>query len=223
MADAVRHGRWRAREEGRFVHPSGTRREQAAAIISAALASGAGWLSPAHVGELLDCYGLPLVPTLSVADPEQAVEAAARLGVPVALKATATGLVHKSDAGGVLLGLEGADAVRAAALQIEAAVTRAGHGLKGLVLQPMAPEGIELIVGVVNDRSFGPVLACGAGGTAAELVNDVAVRITPVTDLDAHEMVRSLKTYPLLEGYRGAPGADIAAIEDVLLRVSAMV
>ena len=90
-------------------------------------------------------------------------------------------------------------------------------------MQPMAPTGPELIVGVVNDSSFGPVLACGAGGTTAEVIKDIAVRITPVTDLDAAEMLRSLKTFPLLDGYRGAPRSDIAAVEDVLLRVGAMV
>jgi acyl-CoA synthetase (NDP forming) len=131
--------------------------------------------------------------------------------------------VHKSDAGGVLLHLDGPEAVRNAGLQIDAAVQRAGHTLEGLIVQPMVPEGVELIVGVVNDRSFGPVLACGAGGTTAELIKDVAVRITPVTDVDAHDMIRSLRTYPLLDGYRGAPRCDVAAIEDVLLRVSAMV
>ncbi len=158
-----------------------------------------------------------------VADAEQAVQAAAEMGRPVALKAIATGLVHKSDAGGVLLGLDGPDEVRAGAIQIESAVARAGHSLEGLVVQPMVPEGVELIVGVVNDRSFGPVLACGAGGTTAELIKDVAVRITPVTDLDAREMLRSLQTFPLLVGYRGAPSCDVSAVEDVLLRVGAMV
>lgn len=123
----------------------------------------------------------------------------------------------------MILALDQPEAVREAALQIEAAVTRAGHELAGLVVQPMAPEGVELIVGVVSDRTFGPVLACGAGGTTAELIKDVAVRITPLTDLDAGEMVRSLQTFPLLDGYRGVPRCDIAAIEDVLLRVSAMV
>ena len=87
----------------------------------------------------------------------------------------------------------------------------------------MVPDGVELIVGVVHDPSFGPVLACGAGGTTAELIKDVAVRITPVSDLDAKEMLRSLRTFPLLDGYRGAPRCDLAAIEDVLLRVSALV
>jgi acyl-CoA synthetase (NDP forming) len=87
----------------------------------------------------------------------------------------------------------------------------------------MAPSGVELIVGVVNDRSFGPVLACGAGGVTAELIRDVAVQITPLTDIDASMMLRSLKSFPLLEGYRGTPQCDIKAIEDVLVRVSAMV
>ena len=156
-------------------------------------------------------------------DAEGAVAAAQALGVPVVLKAVATGLLHKSDAGGVMLGLDGADAVRAGALQIEAAVTAAGHALEGFVVQPMAAGGVELIVGVVHDQSFGPVLACGAGGTTAELIKDVAVRITPVTDLDAAAMLRSLRTFPLLDGYRGAAPCDVAAVEDVLLRVSALV
>jgi len=87
----------------------------------------------------------------------------------------------------------------------------------------MVGDGVELLVGVVNDASFGPVLACGAGGTAVELLKDVAVRITPLTDVDAAEMVRSLATFPLLEGYRGTPKADLAALEEILLWVSAMV
>jgi acyl-CoA synthetase (NDP forming) len=122
-----------------------------------------------------------------------------------------------------MLDLDGAAAVRAGAREIEAAVTAAGHALEGFVVQPMAASGVEMIVGVVHDQSFGPVLACGAGGTTAELIKDVAVRITPVTDLDAAAMLRSLKTFPLLDGYRGAVRCDVAAVEDVLLRVSAMV
>jgi len=192
-------------------------------MISKELARDEAWLSPVCVAQLFDCYGLPLIPTRVVRDAEQAVAAAAELGSPVALKASAPRLVHKTDAGGVRLGLEGAEAVRTAATEIEDSVERAGYRLDGLVVQPMAPAGVELIVGVVHDHSFGPVLACGAGGTTAELISDVAVRITPVTDLEAREMVHSLRTFPLLDGYRGAPRCDLAAIEDVLLRVSAMV
>jgi acetyl coenzyme A synthetase (ADP forming)-like protein len=223
LALAARHGRWRARKHGTVPPLPGYRQEPAAAIISHALAEGGGWLSPARVADLLRCYRIPLVPTRVVAGIDGAVAAATELGKPVALKAVASGLVHKSDAGAVLLDLDGLDAVRGAAVQIEAAVQRAGHSLDGLIVQPMVTEGVELIVGVVNDPSFGQVLACGAGGTTAELIKDVAVRITPVTDVDAHEMVRSLKTFPLLDGYRGAPRCDIGAIEEVLLRVSAMV
>jgi acyl-CoA synthetase (NDP forming) len=223
VALAARYGRWRSRPEGTVSALTGTYPERAAAIISRELATGAGWLSSAAVAGLLECYGLPLIATGVVADAKHAVAAAAELGVPVALKASAPGLVHKSDAGGVRLGLKGAKSVRAAAAEIEASLNRAGERLEGLIVQPMAPAGVELIVGVVNDRSFGPVLACGAGGTTAELIKDVAVRITPLADTDASEMLRSLRTFPLLDGYRGTPPCDLHAIEDVLLRVSAMV
>jgi acetate---CoA ligase (ADP-forming) len=223
VAVAARHSRWRAREVGSVPTFDGLRSVEAAAIISKALAKDDAWLSPADVAQLFDCYGLPLITTHVVEDADQAVAAAIDLAVPVALKASAPGLVHKTDVGGVRLGLEGADAVRTAAGEITDSVTRAGYRLDGLVVQPMAPTGVELIVGVVHDHSFGPVLACGAGGTTAELISDVAVRITPVTDVEAREMVRSLRTFPLLDGYRGAPRCDVAAIEDVLLRVSAMV
>ena len=87
----------------------------------------------------------------------------------------------------------------------------------------MVPPGVELFVGVVHDPVFGPVVACGAGGTAVELLHDVAVRITPITDLEAGEMLRSLATFPLLEGYRGSVPADVPAVEELLLRVSALV
>jgi acyl-CoA synthetase (NDP forming) len=95
------------------------------------------------------------------------------------------------------------------------------HGLP--LVQPMAAPGVELIVGVANDPSFGPVVACGSRGTVAELIKDVSVRITPLSDDDAHEMLRELRTFPMLDGYQGAPRCDLGAIEDVLLRVSALV
>ncbi len=223
VALAARHGTWRTRPEGTVVDPGGCRLNEAAAIITHALAAGSEWLSPGQVSALLRCYGLPLIATAVARDVDHAVEVASTLGMPVALKAVATGLVHKSDAGGVRLDLDTPEAVRTAAAEIETAVVEAGHQLTGLIVQPMASTGVELIVGVVHDLNFGPVLACGAGGTTAELIKDVAVRITPVTDLDAREMLRSLRTFPLLDGYRGAPPCDIGAVEDVLHRVSAMV
>jgi acetyl coenzyme A synthetase (ADP forming)-like protein len=223
LGHAARYGDWRARPTGRLAQLAGCRPDEGAAIITRALAAGGGWLAPEQVSALLQCYGMPLIGTRVVHGAAEAAAAAAELGVPVALKALAADLVHKSDAGGVRLGLDGPGAVAAAAEEIGAAVTRAGHRLEGLLVQPMAQGEVELLVGVVHDESFGPVIACGAGGTRTELLGDVAVRITPLTDLDAREMLRSLRSFPLLEGYRGAPACDIAAVEDVLLRLSALV
>jgi len=103
------------------------------------------------------------------------------------------------------------------------AVREGGHAPTGFVVQPMAPKGIELLLGVVQDPTFGPVIACGAGGVTAEVLKDVAVGVAPLTDRDARDMVRSLRTFPLLDGFRGAPKCDVSAIEDALLRLSAMV
>jgi acetyl coenzyme A synthetase (ADP forming)-like protein len=223
LSHAVRYARWRARPVGEIVRPTGCRPAAAAAIVARGLAGGGGWLAPHEVAGLLDCYGLPLIVTRTVRTAGEAVAAAAEIGGPVALKAIAPALVHKSDAGGVLLGLDGPGAVRAGARKIRLAVARAGHRLEGLVVQPMAHAEVELLMGVVHDESFGPVIACGAGGTRAELLGDVAVRITPLTDLDAREMLRSLRTFALLEGYRGSPPCDVNALEDVLERLSSLV
>ena len=119
------------------------------------------WLPARDVVALLDCYGLPLIPTRIVAGAHEAVAVASELGMPVALKAIATGLIHKTDAGAVLLGRDSESSVRAGAREIEAAAARSGHRLEGLIVQPMSAPGVELLVGVVHDESFGPVIACG--------------------------------------------------------------
>jgi acyl-CoA synthetase (NDP forming) len=156
------------------------------------------------------------------ATPADAGRAAAELGGPVAVKAIAAGLVHKSDAGGVVVGVRGEAGAARAARRIAHAVEATGHQLDGFLVQRMAPEGAELLVGIVGDPDFGPVVACGAGGRAVELLGDVAVRLAPLGRRDAAELLRSLRTFPLLDGYRGLPPADLAAVEDVLLRVSAL-
>ncbi len=102
-------------------------------------------------------------------------------------------------------------------------VRGAGHPVERFLVQRMVPPGVEMLVGVVHDPVFGPVVACGAGGTAVELLKDVSVRIAPLTDRDAVDMVRELATYPLLQGYRGGPRANVPALEDLLLRVGTLV
>jgi acetate---CoA ligase (ADP-forming) len=226
LARAATYGGWRERPEGQVPELPGMRRDEAAALLAAAMAEDAGaprWLAPDEVAALLACYGLPMAEWRLADTPEAAGAAAEALGGPVALKAVAPTLVHKTEASGVRLGLSGATQVRAAAGEVAAAVAAAGHAVERFLVQRMVGQGVELLVGVVHDASFGPVVACGAGGVAVELLNDVAVRITPLTDRDAAEMVRSLQTFPLLDGYRGAPKADVAALEELLLRVSALV
>ena len=220
---AARYGAWRATPEEPPAVLDGIDSDRGAAVIATALAEGGGWISPAAQGELLSCYGIPMVETRLADSPRAAGREAGRLGSPVALKAIVPGLLHKSDAGAVRLDLTGESAVERAAAEMAGTLEQTGHHVAGYVVQPIAAKGVEMLVGVVQDQHFGPVLACGAGGTATELLRDVAVRITPITRGEASRMVRSLKTFPLLDGYRGAPRADVAALEDVLLRVSALV
>src|SRR5439155_23649198 len=124
---------------------------------------------------------------------------------------------HKTDAGAVRLHLAGADVVSATAREMAAVLTAAGHAPTGFLVQQMVPSGVEMIAGLVHDPQFGPLLACGAGGTLVELLKDVAVRLTPLTADDAPAMLRELKTFPLLDGFRGAPRVDVAALEAALL------
>jgi acetate---CoA ligase (ADP-forming) len=222
LAHAARYGEWRARPLFALPTLEGLQRDAATAVVARALGNGAGWLGPDDVASLLACYGLPVAAGRTVVTAEETGAAAELLGGEVALKAIAPGLIHKTEAGAVRLHLVGAGAVRAAAHEMTAALTAAGHAPRGFLVQQMVPAGVEMIAGLVHDPQFGPLLACGAGGTLVELLKDVAVRLTPLTAADAHAMIRELKTFPLLEGFRGALPADVAALEDALLRLSAL-
>ena len=221
LARAVRHADWRARPAPTSARVA-ARREEAAAVVATALAGGGGWLPAEAVAAILRCYGVPLIEQRFVANADAAASAATEMGGPVALKAVAPGVLHKTEAGAVRLGLIGAEAVRQAASEIGTALATAGHRPDGFLVQRIAPAGVEMIIGVVHDPSFGPVVACGAGGVLVELVRDVAVRLTPVSAVDAAEMIRGLKSYPLLTGFRGGASRDIRALEDVLVRISAL-
>jgi acyl-CoA synthetase (NDP forming) len=150
---------------------------------------------------------------VAAGDEEGAVAVAHRLGYPVVLKAADPALVHKSDVGAVRLNLADAGAVRAAYRAIAAV---AGPGV---LVQPMVSGTVELIAGVVHDTLFGSLVMLGAGGVHTELFGDRVLRLVPLTDLDAGRMWRSLRAAPLLTGYRGSPPVDVAAVEDLLLRL----
>ncbi len=181
------------------------------------------WLDPDAVAQLLAAYRLPLAEWRLADDPAAAGRAAAELGGTVVVKAMAPELVHKTEAGAVALSISGERAAHDAAAQMVERLARLGIRTPRFLVQRMVQGGVEVLVGVVSDLQFGPVLACAAGGTAADLRRDVAVRLTPIMDRDASDMIRSLAIYPLLDGYRGAPRTDIEGLADVLLRVSVMV
>src|SRR5262249_20607035 len=129
-------------------------------------------------------------------------------------------IVHKTEVGGVHLNLADADGVRAAVAAIQARVAEHGGEIDAVLVQTMAPKGIEVVVGVTHDPLFGPVVAFGLGGIFVELLKDVTFRVTPLTDRDAREMIHSIRGRQLLEGSRGHPPAALAALEDLLLRVA---
>jgi acyl-CoA synthetase (NDP forming) len=218
-ARAVEHGRWRDRDPGTVPHFADVRSDEADGILASALSRGSGWLEPEEVDGLLACYGIPIAVSRLAMTPEEAGRHAAELGRPVALKAV--GPLHKTDVGGVRLGLEGEETVVAHATEMQERLRAIHEPLTGFSVQEMV-DGVEVLVGVTHDDVFGPIVACGAGGTMAELLKDVAVRVAPVTDVAARDMVRSLQTFPLLDGYRGAPRADVPALEEIILRVSAL-
>jgi acetyl coenzyme A synthetase (ADP forming)-like protein len=223
LARAARYRQWRERPETAAPRFTDIRRDEAAAIIATALPRGDGWLTYEEIAELFSCYGLPLIEQRIVKTPEEAGTAAEQMNCKVALKVIAPGVIHKTEAGGVKLNLSGAKQVREAAREMAAGLVVSGNAPTGFLVQRLAGTGVEMLVGVVHDPQFGPVVACGAGGLQVELLRDVSVRLTPLSREDAAEMIRSLKTYPLLDGFRGGPVCDVAALEDGLLRVSTMV
>jgi acyl-CoA synthetase (NDP forming) len=223
LARAARYAQWRNRPEPTMVRFEDLRRDEAAAIIASALQRGNPWLTAAEVTSLLSCYGLPFIEQAIGDTPEAAGEIAERIGSEVALKVIAPGVLHKTEMGGVRLHLQGAAQVSAAAHEMSNRLAASGTTATGFLVQRMAQGGVEMLVGVVHDPQFGPVVACGAGGVKVELLRDVSVRLTPLSKEDAGAMVRSLKTYPVLNRFRGGPAYDVAALEDALLRVSAMV
>jgi acetyl coenzyme A synthetase (ADP forming)-like protein len=223
LARAARYREWRERPETLPPRFDNIRRDEAAALVATALTRGNGWLTAAEIAALFSCYGLPLIEQSIVKTAAEAGVVADEMRGEVALKVIAPGVIHKTEAGGVRLKLRGAEQVRAAANEMAAQLSARGQSPTGFLVQRMRESGVEMIVGVVHDPQFGPVVACGAGGVQVELLRDVSVRLTPLASEDASEMIRGLKTYPLLTGFRGAPVCDVAALEDGLLRVSVMV
>jgi acyl-CoA synthetase (NDP forming) len=205
LGRAADRAEWLRAPQGRVPDLSGIDTTGAKAIVADAEGR---WLTPAEGRALLQCYGVPVVGERSAESVDEAVTEAEELGYPVVLKTAVAG-VHKTERGGVALDLRDAGSVREAAERIG----------PPFIVQPLVRGGTELLVGAVQDPVFGPLVAVGPGGTFAELIGDASFRLAPLTDADAADLVSAGKVGRLLEGFRGAPPADEAAVADLLLRV----
>jgi acyl-CoA synthetase (NDP forming)/L-amino acid N-acyltransferase YncA len=215
LGHAVRYAAWRRQPLGRRPELTGVDPGGGRDLVRRALDAGAGWQPYDRTAAILAAYGIPVLDTATVTTPADAVAAADRTGYPVVLKSADPDLVHKTDIGGVRLDLADAAAVRDAF----GAVTAAGRPGTGVLVQRQLPASVELVAGVVHDRLFGSVVLLGLGGVLTDLIGDRVLRLVPMTDLDAGRMWRSLRSAPLLTGYRGAPPVDTAALEDLVLRL----
>ena len=173
--------------------------------------------------ELLRAQSIPVVPTSFARSPAEAVRLAKQLGLPAALKVVSPDIVHKSDVGGVRLHLTNLTQVSNAYREVLAQVrTHVPHAtIEGVAVQTMASPGIEVVAGLTRDQTFGPVVMFGLGGVFVEILNDVAFRVVPLQPKDARAMIREIRGFPILQGYRGGmPAADLNALEDILLKLS---
>ncbi|MBM3934867.1 MAG: GNAT family N-acetyltransferase [SAR202 cluster bacterium] len=227
LARAYNYTMFKEEEDGRSVKFVDIEKQQARAAFDAwAEKHGdTGWLPLELVMSLLRMYGVPAVETRAAFSPDEAVVAAAEIGYPVAMKVRSSTVVHKTDVGGIALGLTDAAQVRKAYEKIENNLTAMGRAseMEGVVLQPMVPGGQEVIVGMTQDALFGPLVMVGLGGVQVEMVKDVAFSLHPLKDKDPRWMLRQLKSLPLLTGWRGSKPRDVEKLKEVLLRFSALV
>ena len=194
-------------------------------MITSALKSGRTVLTEVESKQLIAQAGIPVVETKLAESKAEAIAIAKKVGFPVVLKVVSPDIIHKSDIGGVKLGLANATQVGKAYTEIMAAAKKARKkaDIHGVSVQKMAKPGVEIIMGMSKDAQFGPVLMFGLGGVFVEVLKDVAFRIVPLEPRDARQMIREIQGFPVLEGVRGQPPADLAALESMLLRLSAFV
>jgi acetyl coenzyme A synthetase (ADP forming)-like protein len=224
LAAALKYQRWRERPRGQTVHLDDAQRSEARRIVQASLQARpeAHWLHSEDVRALLQVVGIAMA-DLRLVSPADAPAAAAAMGFPLVAKAVAPGLVHKTDVGGVVLNLRSEAEVASAVKGMRENLAKAGFVLESVLLQRQIEGGLEALVGVVVDPTFGPLLLCGIGGVQVELLRDVSFHLPPISDLDAAEMIDRLRLRPLFDGYRGSPPADRAALITLLQRLSALV
>jgi acetyl coenzyme A synthetase (ADP forming)-like protein len=193
--------------------------------LPASIRTTDGWLTAADTADLFGAFGLRLLPSACAFDTGETIRAAEMLGWPVALKVMSKAVLHKSDVGGVILGVRDANGVREGIATIRRRLKQAGHehDLDGFLVQPMAPRGVEMFLGAKRDPAFGPVIAFGTGGVQLELWNDVVLRLGPVSAAEASRMIESIRGRRLLDGFRGSPAGDRVALCEAIVQVSRLV
>jgi acyl-CoA synthetase (NDP forming) len=196
-----------------------------AEVIGSARSQGRTLLTEIESKQVLHEAGIPVALAVLARDAKQAASAAEKAGYPVVLKVVSPDVAHKTDVGGVRLGLDSGKEVEEAFEEIMADVKAAQPvaRIEGVAVQKMAPAGTEVIVGMSKDPQFGPVMMFGLGGILVEILKDVAFRIVPLEPKDAREMVREIKGFPVLEGVRGQLPADLNALEKLILKISEFV
>ena len=192
------------------------------AILETARKRKSTVLTEVESKQLLEEAGINVIKAKLATTMKEAVALSKGMGFPVVLKIASSDVVHKSDAGGVKLDLKNATQVEKAYREIMASIKEKfpKAAIGGVSVQPMAKPGVEVIIGMSKDAQFGPVLMFGLGGILVEILKDVSFRIVPLVRRDAREMIREIKGYPVLEGYRGKEPANVSALEDMLLKVS---
>jgi acyl-CoA synthetase (NDP forming) len=226
LSKLAHYAEWRHEREGIIIEFDDIQPAAARSICEQALSHrGPSWLLSEATRQVLSAFALPLSPGAICLSEDEAAATARGLGFPVAVKLASRTIVHKTEVGGVYLDLAKESEVREAFSDLRQRLSAAGKlgDMDGVLVQPMISGGVELMVGVTQDPLFGPLIGFGLGGIHVEILKDVCFRVTPITDRDAADMVRSIKGYRLLQGYRGHPPADVPAIEDMLLRIARLV
>lgn len=194
-------------------------------IFNIAKAEDRNFLFEHEAKKLFAHYEMPVTEIHVASSEDEAVDAANRIGYPIVLKIVSPQILHKSDAGGVIVGIENDQGIRDGYKKIlkNAKAYKADAEITGILVQEMAPKGTEIIIGTTTDPTFGPTIMFGLGGIFVEILKDVSFRVAPINIIDAREMIKEIKAYKILEGARGMPPSDQETLANILVKVSVMI
>nr|WP_255603228.1 acetate--CoA ligase family protein [Oscillochloris sp. ZM17-4] len=224
LSSMVRYSEWRQRPPPNY-RSFEVDKDRVRALFASVREAGRVELGEIEAREVIEAYGMRLPQSRLASSPDEAAKIAAEIGFPVVMKISSPDILHKSDIGGVKVGVADAASARDTYELIEYRARKYSPGARiwGVLVQEMVRKGREMLVGVTRDPQFGPLVAVGMGGIYVEVLKDIAFRLAPISEREVSEQLRSIRTYPLLRGVRGEPPADIAMIEETVLRVSQLV